>query len=152
MMVTGLAARASQNLRHCAHVEALCEDGSAFDSGPRDAIFINAGATHLVPLWLERLREGGRLLVPLTVGLDASAIGGRHMLKVCRVEEVFAARFVSPVAIFPCSGARDAAANERLSRAYQRGHHARVCRVRRDDHTESETCWLHAEQTCLSIA
>ena len=62
----GLAARARENLAVYANVSVHAGDGAAFDPGPCDAIFVNAGVTHPHPLWLERLSQGGRLVLPLT--------------------------------------------------------------------------------------
>jgi protein-L-isoaspartate O-methyltransferase len=43
-------------------------DGSrvAFDSA--DVIYVNAGATKPAEAWLDRLTEGGRLILPMTAG------------------------------------------------------------------------------------
>jgi len=61
-----LAVRARENLSGYPQVSVHSGDGAAFDPGPCDAMLINAGVTHPHPLWLERLREGGRLVLPLT--------------------------------------------------------------------------------------
>src|ERR1700674_3327090 len=65
-----LASRARKNLAHLDHVEVLQADGGEFNFPPNDAIFINAGATHVRSDWLDNLRPGGRLLVPLTFAAD----------------------------------------------------------------------------------
>ncbi|MGZ3459389.1 MAG: protein-L-isoaspartate O-methyltransferase family protein, partial [Archangium sp.] len=62
----GLAAKARENLSPWPQVSVLCGDGSE-TRGERDAIFVNAGATHPLPAWLEALAPGGRLMLPLTV-------------------------------------------------------------------------------------
>jgi len=62
-----LAARARANLSDYANVEVHTADGGEFDPGECDAMLINAGVTHPHPLWLERLREGGRLVLPITL-------------------------------------------------------------------------------------
>ncbi len=41
-------------------------DGTEIDFAPADVIYVNAGATHPAPYWLDRLAEGGRLILPLT--------------------------------------------------------------------------------------
>ena len=43
-----------------------------------DAVFVNAGATEILSSWLDRLAEGGRLLVPLTTR-SIDGIGGGRM-------------------------------------------------------------------------
>ena len=61
-----LAAQARANLAPWRHVEVVAGDGRAHDPGEVDAVVAFAGSTHPAPLWLERLSEGGRLLIPLT--------------------------------------------------------------------------------------
>ena len=48
-----------------------------------DAMLINAGVTHLYPPWLDRLREGGRLVLPLTVAMGAT-LGEGVVAKITR--------------------------------------------------------------------
>ena len=145
-----LAERARRNLADLDHVEVVQSDGREFDSGPADAIFINAGATHPQLMWLDNLSLGGRLLLPLTVARDEVSGGMGFMLKVNRVESGYAAHFISPVAIFPCIGARDAESNQRLRETMAKGTWGTVQSLRRDAHEASETCWLHGEGFCLS--
>ncbi len=145
-----LAERARHNLAYLGHTEVVAGDGSEFNPGPCDAIFINAGATHPQPIWLDSLRSGGRLILPLTFARDESSSGGGFMLKVRREEQGYAARFISPVAIFSCTGARDEASNQRLREAMVKGTWGAVASLRREPHEATETCWLHGEGFCLS--
>jgi protein-L-isoaspartate(D-aspartate) O-methyltransferase len=62
----GLAARARENLRPWRQAEVVAGDGTAHDPGEVDCIVAFAGTTQPAPLWLDRLAEGGRLLVALT--------------------------------------------------------------------------------------
>src|SRR5262249_43441661 len=64
-----LGPAAKQNLADRANVTVVAADGGQFDPGECDAMLINAGVTHPLRLWLDRLREGGRLLVPITVSM-----------------------------------------------------------------------------------
>jgi len=59
-----LAERARANLKPW-NVEVHAADASTFDPGSADAILINAGATHPLNLWLDSLKEGGRMVFPL---------------------------------------------------------------------------------------
>jgi protein-L-isoaspartate(D-aspartate) O-methyltransferase len=145
-----LAACARKNLRHLAHVEVVEGDGGTYDVGPADTIFVNAGATHPRQLWLDSLRAGGRLLVPLTVAINTLGHGGGGMLKVTRHPRGFSARFISEVRIFPCIGARDAEMNEKLREALRGGAWQAVESLRRDPHEPTGTCWLHGRAFCLS--
>jgi protein-L-isoaspartate(D-aspartate) O-methyltransferase len=145
-----LAARARDNLAYLAHVSVIVGDGGEHDPGPSDAIFVNAGATHPRAVWLDALRPGGRLLIPLTVAVDAIGHGWGGLLKITRQAHGFAARFISEVRIFPCIGARAAELNKQLEDAFRRRTWAAVQQFRRDPHEPTEACWLHSEKFCLS--
>lgn len=90
-----LAARARENLAVCPNVSVYMGDGAAFDPGSCDAIFINTGVTHPHPLWLERLSERGRLVLPLTT--DPTCTGA--VAKIARSGNGFSARIVTLVGI-----------------------------------------------------
>ena len=143
-----LAARARDNLAHYDWVDVVCADGSRYNPGPRDVIFVNAGATSPQPIWLDSLDLDGRLLFPLTVAYDAGGIGVGQMLGVARRETGLEARFVSPVGIYPCIGARDD--EPPLRAAYNAGRTDQVRSLRREPHDLHPSCWLHAPAYCLS--
>ena|SRR5918911_57731 len=145
-----LAERARRNLAYLNQVEVVEASGAEFDPGPADAIFVNAGATHPQDIWLDSLKPGGRLILPLTVARDETTGGGGFMLKVKREEKGYAARFISPVAIYSCAGARDVELNQKLREAMARGTFMTVQSLRRELHEASDTCWLHGERFCLS--
>jgi protein-L-isoaspartate(D-aspartate) O-methyltransferase len=122
-----LAARARANLASWPQVEVVAGDGCTHDAGEVDTIVVCAGATHPASLWLDRLAPGGELMLPLTGdkwwgfllrarrGLedDAEIIVPPQP----RGKDAFAATSIGPVGIFPCGGARDDAAAERLHAA-----------------------------------
>lgn len=145
-----LAARAKENLARLSHVEVVCADGGTYDAGPADVVFVNAGATHPRPVWLDALNDGGRLILPLTVTRDGEESGGGFMLKLKRAGATFDARILSPVAIYSCAGARDPEMNTRLRDALMRGNWFAVQSLRRDAHEATAECWLHGEDFCLS--
>lgn len=146
----GLAERARRNLSDLENVEVVAGNGSEVSTGAVDAILINAGATHPQASWLDSLAIGGRMILPLTVARDETSSGGGFMLRVVREENGYAARFISPVAIFSCAGSRDAELNQRLREAMAKGTWLTVQSLRRDAHEATETCWLHGEGFCLS--
>src|SRR6185295_13736316 len=113
-----LAERARRNLASYPNVTVACRDGSRPADGSFDAIFVNAGATHVERAWIEQLRDGGRLLVPLTIGMSGLNAGMGYMLLVTREPAGCAARFVSPVGIFHCAGARSEAGEQLLKQAH----------------------------------
>src|ERR1700736_5441791 len=93
---------------------------SAFE--PADVIYVNAGATRPADAWLDRLKEGGRLILPLT----ADAFPNRDVRRgaVFRIERhgpEFFARRISGVAIFRCEGGRDETGEQALAVAFDKG-------------------------------
>ena len=145
-----LASRARENLRHLEHVEVRQADGGDCDPGLCHAVFVNAGATHPRNVWLDCLRPDGRLILYLTVAFDNTGAGKGGMLKVRREGQEYSARFLSPVAVFHCSGARDEGANRQLLEAMMRGRWGSVQSLRRDAHELNDACWLHGDNFCLS--
>src|SRR5437867_2361002 len=101
-----LASRARANLSDHPNVTVHAGDGALFDPEPCDAILINAGVTHPNRLWLERLREGGRLVFPLTFATSAT-LGQGVMLRITRERGGFSADMVTFIAICSCSSMRD---------------------------------------------
>src|SRR5438105_3614681 len=146
----GLAARARSNLAHLPSVEVVEADGGVYNPGAADAVFVNAGVTHPRAVWLEALSEGGRLILPLTVARDPEESGGGFMLRLVREGDAYEARFISPVAIFPCVGSRDEESNRRLREALMRGNFDAVRQLRRDAHEAAADCWFHGDGFCLS--
>jgi protein-L-isoaspartate(D-aspartate) O-methyltransferase len=111
-----LAARARANLAPWANVEVVAGDGRTHDPGEVDAIVVFAGSTHPAPLWLDRLAEGGRLIMPLT-----GDNWWGFMLRAARRGDAFDAASIGWVGIFPCAGGRDADAAKRFTDALK-GH------------------------------
>ena len=150
----GLAERARRNVSAWPAVSIEAVDGSEEVAGSFDAIFVNAGATEPLALWLDHLRDAGRLLVPLTVDLPTpwDGIGAGQMLLVNREEGQYGARFVRPVGVFHCAGARSEAGHDLLREAFGRGGTEEVRHLRRDEHDPGASCWLHGHGFCLSTS
>jgi protein-L-isoaspartate(D-aspartate) O-methyltransferase len=111
-----LAARARINLEPWPQVTVVHGDGRVHDPGfDVDCIAVCAGSTHPAPLWLDRLADGGVLVMPLT-----GRYGWGFMLRVERRGETFDASSVSGVGIYPCTGGRDITAEGRLQTALDR--------------------------------
>jgi protein-L-isoaspartate(D-aspartate) O-methyltransferase len=147
-----LAQRARANLAYLSQAEVYEGDGGTRDVGAVDAVdavFVNAGVTHPRAVWLDALRSGGRLLLPITGASDLNAIGVGGVFLITRRGFGFAATLVSPVAIFPCLGARDLDLGRALLR--KQGPEWREVRsLRRESHEPDRTCWLHTPDGCLS--
>jgi protein-L-isoaspartate(D-aspartate) O-methyltransferase len=148
---SGLAARAKENLSAYANVTVHAGDGARFDPGPCDAIFVNCGVTHPQSIWLESLREAGRLVMPLTMSINPT-IGQGIMTKIVRNSAGYSAEMVSPVAIFSGGSLRDPALEPLLASALRSGGLLKLKSVRCDVHEVTETCVIHASEVCLSTA
>jgi protein-L-isoaspartate(D-aspartate) O-methyltransferase len=147
---TQLAARACDNLRYFPNVKVIEGDGGDINAGPADAILVNAGATHPRAVWLDSLRPGGRLILPLTVTDDADVSGEGRVLMIIRQPEGFTASFISGVGIFSCVRSRDAELNRRLKEAFERDDWKSVQSLRKKPHEPVDSCWFHGRDFCLS--
>lgn len=146
-----LAARAIKNLAAYANMEVEAGDGATFDPGESDAMFVNCGVTHPQTKWLERLREGGRLVAPFTMAVNAT-IGQGVMTKIMRSNGRYATEMVSPVGIYSGVNLRDDALQPQLLKGLTTRGLLKLKSVRRDAHEMGETCVVHAEGVCLSLA
>ncbi|MBV8776518.1 MAG: methyltransferase domain-containing protein [Alphaproteobacteria bacterium] len=151
-----LAARLAHNFAGTPNVDAVQGDGTQVEFAPADAILVNAGATRPLPRWLDRLRAGGRLILPLTT---AAAFGGGGtvpferrgaVFRIVRQGDDFSAARISGVGIYPCHGLRETAGERALAAAFERGGAERVTRLYRRDDIPERDCWLRGEGWCLA--
>jgi hypothetical protein len=103
-----------------------------------------------VAIWLDNLKPGGRLIVPLIRSQAPGSMGSGMVLSVKREKNGYKARFILPIAIYHCFGARDDEANNRLLTLIMQGKWRAVQSLRRDDHEITDSCCLHGDSTCLS--
>jgi protein-L-isoaspartate(D-aspartate) O-methyltransferase len=146
----GLATRAKENLSSYTNVRVVEGDGTTVPFDAADVIYVNAGVTRPVDQWLDGLREGGRLILPLTTnaGFMADACGA--VFRIERRASEFLAQWLSPVVIIPCEGARDEISETALVEAFKkRGLWLRVNRLYRHDDVARDRCWLRAPGWCL---
>ena len=139
-----LAARAAQNLREMPWVRVHAGSGTVGPLPECDVLYVSAGATSPLAVWLDALRMGGRLLFPLTPDEGAGA-----MLMVTRLAEGYAARFVCGAKFVGCAGARDGWMERRLAECFRRGWAGRVRSLVRDDEPD-ETAWCAGDGWWLS--
>ena len=164
-----LAPRAKANLAHLHHVDVIHGDGSALNFNAADAIWVNAGATHIPAPWLDSLRPGARLMFPLITthlvrlptnlrwkrgkmirrdGWRARMAGVALLVR--REAEQYTVTPLSGVGIFPCIGAIDREADAATAKALVAGGYDSIKSLRREPHTADESCWLHRDGVCLS--
>ncbi len=146
-----LAARARENLSGYPNVTVHVGDGAAFDPGACDAMLINAGVTHPHRPWLERLREGGRLVLPITMAATPT-LGQGLMVKITRERGGFSAQIVSFVGIFSCTSVRDPQLEPLIAKAFASRTLFKLKSVRLDAHEPADTCILHGSGVCVSSA
>jgi protein-L-isoaspartate(D-aspartate) O-methyltransferase len=148
----GLADRATANLTDWPWVDVSAGDGRSHLPANRDVVLVHAGATHVLDAWLDALRDGGRLLVPLTVAVPGmpAGISKGAVLTARRSGDQWSATVSHMVAIYSLLGARDDAMAAKLGEAFRAGKAATVTRLRRDRHEPDATCWVHGDSVCVS--
>jgi len=153
-----LAARARANFAPYPNVDIVEGDGALVSFADADVIYVNAGCTRPAESWLDRLADGGRLILPMTsdqgfgaVSRDRIASAGA-VFRIERRGHDYLASWISPVAIFPCAGARDEISERALAEAFARGGWEKVTRLYRDQEIAEERCWLRGPGWCLAFS
>jgi protein-L-isoaspartate(D-aspartate) O-methyltransferase len=146
-----LAGRARENLSGYANVQVHSVDGAEFDPGECDAMLINAGVTHPHALWLDRLRDGGRLVLPITLA-TSETLGAGLMTKIVRRFDRFSAQGVTPVGIYSCKSVRDPELEPLVRSALTTQVLFKVQSLRREPHEQEATCLVHGKGMCFSSA
>ncbi len=153
-----LAARTKANLKGYPNVEIIEGDGTLVSFDQADVIYVNAGCTRPAPNWLDRLADGGRLILPMTSdeGFGAKSIermaSAGAVFRIERRGHDYLARWISGVAIFPCAGNRDEASERTLAEAFAKGGWQQVTRLYRDEEIPEERCWVSGPGWCLATS
>jgi len=133
---TALAKRAIANLAKLPQVAVHTRSGSESPLPPCDVLYVNAGATAPLPVWLDALKPGGRLLFPLMPDEGSGA-----MLLITRQnKEGYKARFLFPAQFVPCLGARIESEGRQIAEAFRTNDWRKVHSLHRDD-SPDDTCW-----------
>jgi protein-L-isoaspartate(D-aspartate) O-methyltransferase len=147
-----LAQRATANLADLPNVTVHNRSAAVGPLPDSDDIYVNAGATAPLRVWLDTLRAGGRLLFPLTPAeLNGRPAPGAMLLVTKISDGRFDARFVCAAAFIACAGARDQETAAKLSEAFARGDMGGVQSLRLDAPPD-ETCWCAGKDWWLSTA
>lgn len=146
-----LAARATSCLAAYPTVSIIQGDGTSIEFDEADVIYVNAGCTQPAECWIDRLADGGRLILPLTsdqgfggVSPDRMACAGA-VFRIERRGRDYFANWISPVQIFPCVQGRDEASERLLADAFAKGGWDRVTRLYRKQDIEGisdDNLWL----------
>jgi len=143
-----LSARAEKTLSSFSNVGIIQGNGAAASFDVADVIYVNAGATRPADVWLDRLAEGGRLILPLTT--DVQRRGA--VFRIERRTPEYLAHWITPVAIIPCEGVRDEISETALAEAFRKGGWERVTRLYRNDGVPEDRCWLRAPGWSLAYS
>jgi protein-L-isoaspartate(D-aspartate) O-methyltransferase len=161
-----LASRAATNLAGVANVRVLSGDACTLAFDPADVIYVNAGFSRVPTTWLDCLRDGGRLLLPMGTrsGMKALVPGqlsdGAQLLRLFKSQVVFRIERRGdefhvkpgvPAAFIPAEGA-DEGAEAALVAALEKGDAKKVTRLYRGGDIPDERCWLRGEGWCLAYS
>ena len=157
------AVRALLDLAKRRGVDIVEGDGALISFDTADVIYVNAGCTRPAESWLDRLADGGRLILPMTsdqgFGAKDQGLAARSLAQIERAGAVFCierrgkdylANWISGVAIFPCAGSRDETSERALAEAFAKGGWQKVTRLYRDQELPDERCWLRGSGWCLA--
>ncbi len=146
-----LAGQARDNLAHLPNVTVIQGDGTRMPETPCDAIYVNFGVDHPAAPWIDQLKLGGRLVLPLgvprrSIAADdyASTAGGGFC--VTRDADGFTAGYLGPCYFIGVEGgfAASAADREALEAAFQAGGATKVRRLRWKQTPRGETWFAGA--------
>jgi protein-L-isoaspartate(D-aspartate) O-methyltransferase len=153
-----LAARAKTNFAANPNVDIVEGDGALVSFDTADVIYVNAGCTQPAEGWLDRLADGGRLILPMTSDKGFGAPSPERMASagaVFRIERRgrdYLAHWISPVAIFPCAGSRDEISERALAEAFAKGGWQKVTRLYRNQEIPEERCWIRGSRWSLAYS
>jgi protein-L-isoaspartate(D-aspartate) O-methyltransferase len=156
-----LAARARQNLAPWSNVNVIQGDGTITPFDSADVIYVNAGVTRPMLHWLDGLKDGGRLLFPLTTDYNfpnakpgvfdpTRLMKSGAYFRIRRQGTEFEARGLMATAIIPCESARDPASEVALAAAFEKASWTRVKQLVRGGTVPEEQCWLRGEGWSLT--
>ena len=150
-----LAIRATANLSAFSHVRVVQGDGTTMPLEPSDVIYVNAGAVRPANTWLDAMKDGGRLILPLTVGYttsDGHAMTRGAIFLIERKGDDYRAQWKSESAIYPCVGARDEVSEAALANGFEKGGWEKVTRLYRTREIEEERCWVRGPDWSLAYS
>jgi protein-L-isoaspartate(D-aspartate) O-methyltransferase len=148
----GLAARLAENFAGAHNISVVQGDGARVPFDSAAIIYVSAGATKPAETWLDRLAEGGRLILPLTAAeFPAGDVRHGAVFRIERQGSDLLAQRISGVAIFPCKGMRDAESEAALAAAFEKGRAQEVTRLYRRDDLPEENCWLRGTGWSLAF-
>jgi protein-L-isoaspartate(D-aspartate) O-methyltransferase len=142
-----VASRAAENLKGHANVRVECRSGSEGPLPVSDIIYVNAGATEPLRIWLDALSDRGRLIFPLTPG---RGYGGMLLVTRRSTSRLYDARCISSAAFIPCVGGQDDDVIESLAVAFREKDSDAIKSLRIGEPQASQPCWYKGNGWWLS--
>ena len=141
-----LAEKARATLADRANVRVHATSGAEGILPKADAVYVNAGASAPLPVWLDALTPGGRLVFPLTGGS-----GGGGMVCITRGSDGrWPARIISGAGFIDLVGGRTPEQARAVEDAFRRGGASEVRWLERD-HRHGERDWLRGDGWRLTM-
>jgi protein-L-isoaspartate(D-aspartate) O-methyltransferase len=142
-----LAQRAQTSLAGRPNAQVHCASGSEASLPMADVIYVNAGVTRPEDRWIDALKVGGRLAVPIT---PKEGYGG--MLMVTRLAaDAFAARILCRVSFIEYRGGRGGAEAAALAKMFEPNSFRPVRSFHRFTRPDA-TAWFAGSDWWLSTA
>ena len=147
-----LARRLIANFADAPNVQAVLGDGTQIAFDPANVIFVNAGAIYQpAAIWLDRLKVGGRLILPLTAaGFPNEDFRHGAVFRIERRGDEFLARRHFRRRHLSRAGGRDEVSEKALAAAFSKGGAERVTRLYRRNEVPEEECWVRGDGWCLA--
>ena len=163
-----LASRAARNLVGLPNVHVFTGDACQMSFDPADIIYVNAGFSRIPLSWLDALRDGGRLFLPMGTRAGLKDVESAHkdpakpdmgkimrlaqsqvMFRIDRRGEEFHVKPSIPAAFIPAEG-EDPVAEAALAAAIEKGGAKKVTRLYRGGDIPEERCWLRGDGWALT--
>ena len=142
-----LADRAKRNFSNMPNVRVIQGDGGLVEFDTANVIYVSAGSTRPADIWLDRLADGGTLILPLTPNTGIGAV-----FRIRRRGDIYFASWISSIAIYACIGNRDETSERALAAALRDGEPLSVTRLYRHNLPPAERRWLHGPDWCLAYS
>lgn len=134
----------SNNLRNYNNVKIFCDLGLKL-LPKADVIYVCAGASHPADIWLDALKPGARLVMPLT---DENDFGCMILIQFIG-DDRYAARIFSKASFVPCLGVRDTETAQNIGSALKSGNPLSVKSLQRNNHPDA-SAWCIGKGWWLS--
>lgn len=151
-----LGNRLTQNLASYPNASVLIDNSVSVDFERADVIYVNFGVTHPLENWLDKLADGGRMILPLATegcvdfGSSDPVEKRGGVFVITRHDDQYCASYLEPLLIIPGIGIRDPQQERVLAAAFQRGGYEKVKRLYRTTDQPTESCWVVGDGWCLA--